>query len=202
MWNDHTTLNFNHTNKRCYHTIGVNIIYFNDFFLSHHLMFDHINLNMICVHHVWSNFKSLITPSEFWSHHRHFVHTIRCNSHYTLFVTPTRYVHTVCVWSYQNSMIYTIESKSHQIVLFTRVTCFTPRLYNHTEVVRVHTRNEFIHTEIEQTILYSIHITLHQMISYSKLSEDCLRSPKLRSTDSVNPRSVLSRVRPRYRHLL
>ena len=66
-------------------------------------------------------------------------------------------------------MIYTIESESHQIVLFTRVTCFTPRLYDHTEVVRVHTRNEFIHTEIEQTILYSIHITLHQIISYSKL---------------------------------
>ena len=30
----------------------------------------------------------------------------------------------------------------------------------------------------------------------------CLSSAKLRSTDSVNPRSVLSRVRPRYRHLL
>jgi hypothetical protein len=30
----------------------------------------------------------------------------------------------------------------------------------------------------------------------------CLSSAKLRSTDSVNPRAVLSRVRPRYRHLL
>jgi hypothetical protein len=30
----------------------------------------------------------------------------------------------------------------------------------------------------------------------------CLNSAKLRSTDSVNPRTVLSRVRPRYRHLL
>jgi hypothetical protein len=66
-------------------------------------------------------------------------------------------------------MMYTIESESHQIVLFTRVTWSTPRLYDHTEVVRVHTRNKFIHTEIEQTILYSIHITLHQVISYSKL---------------------------------
>ena len=31
---------------------------------------------------------------------------------------------------------------------------------------------------------------------------ECLSSAKLRSTDSVNPRAVLSRVRPRYRHLL
>jgi hypothetical protein len=30
----------------------------------------------------------------------------------------------------------------------------------------------------------------------------CLSSANLRSTDSVNPRAVLSRVRPRYRHLL
>jgi hypothetical protein len=30
----------------------------------------------------------------------------------------------------------------------------------------------------------------------------CLSSAKLRSTDSVNPRAVLSRVRPRCRHLL
>jgi hypothetical protein len=30
----------------------------------------------------------------------------------------------------------------------------------------------------------------------------CLGSAKIRSTDSVNPRAVLSRVRPRYRHLL
>ena len=28
---------------------------------------------------------------------------------------------------------------------------------------------------------------------------ECLSSVKLRSTDSVNPRAVLSRVRPRYR---
>ena len=66
-------------------------------------------------------------------------------------------------------MMYTIESESHQIVLFTRVIWFTPRLYDHTEVVHVHTRNKFIHTEIEQTIPYSILITLHQVISYSKL---------------------------------
>jgi hypothetical protein len=32
--------------------------------------------------------------------------------------------------------------------------------------------------------------------------EHCLSSAKLRSTDSVNPRAVLSRVRPRYRPLL
>ena len=32
--------------------------------------------------------------------------------------------------------------------------------------------------------------------------QHCLSSAKLRSTDSVNPRAVLSRVRPRYRHLL
>jgi hypothetical protein len=30
----------------------------------------------------------------------------------------------------------------------------------------------------------------------------CLSPAKLRSTDSVNPRAVLSRVRPRYRPLL
>ena len=62
-----------------------------------------------------------------------------------------------------------MESGSHRIVLSTRVTCFTLKLYLHTEVVHVHTRNKFIHTEIEQTIPYSIHITLHQVISYSKL---------------------------------
>ena len=111
----------------------------------------------------WSHHK------HFSSHHRHFVHTIRCGSHHTRCVTPTRYDHTVFVCSYQDSMMYTIESESHQIVLFTRVIWFTPRLYDHTEVVHVHTRNKFIHTEIEQTILYSIHITLHQVISYSKL---------------------------------
>jgi hypothetical protein len=32
--------------------------------------------------------------------------------------------------------------------------------------------------------------------------EPCLSPAKLRSTDSVNPRAVLSRVRPRYRPLL
>jgi hypothetical protein len=54
-------------------------------------------------------------------------------------------------------MIYTTESGSHQIVLFTRVICFTPRLYDHTEVVRVHTKNKFIHTEIEHTVQYPHH---------------------------------------------
>jgi hypothetical protein len=40
-------------------------------------------------------------------------------------------------------------------------------------------------------------------LSYAPWSEGgCLSSAKLRSTDSVNPRAVLSRVRPRYRHLL
>jgi hypothetical protein len=34
------------------------------------------------------------------------------------------------------------------------------------------------------------------------LNSLCLSSAKFRSTDSVNPRAVLSRVRPRYRHLL
>jgi hypothetical protein len=43
----------------------------------------------------------------------------------------------------------TIESGSHQIVWATRVTGFTPRLCLHTEVVHVHTRNKFIHTEIQ-----------------------------------------------------
>ncbi len=33
-------------------------------------------------------------------------------------------------------------------------------------------------------------------------AKKCLSSAKLRSTDSVSPRAVLSRVRPRYRHLL
>ena len=37
-------------------------------------------------------------------------------------------------------------------------------------------------------------------LSYAPWSEGgCLSSAKLRSTDSVNPRAVLSRVRPRYR---
>ncbi len=75
----------------------------------------------------------------------------------------------LCTHTYQKSVMDTIESESHRIVLFTRVTWFTPRLYDHTEVVHVRTRNKFIHTEMEQTILYSIHITLHQVISYSKL---------------------------------
>ena len=35
----------------------------------------------------------------------------------------------------------------------------------------------------------------------TRLSSRCLSSVKLRSTDSVNPRAVLSRVRPCYRHL-
>ena len=111
----------------------------------------------------WSHHKTC------WSHHRHFVHTIRCASHHIPWVTPARYHHTVFVCSYQGSMNNTMESGSHRIVLSTRVTCFTPKLYLHTEVVHVHTRNKFIHTEIEQTIQYSIHITLHQVISYSKL---------------------------------
>ena len=40
-------------------------------------------------------------------------------------------------------------------------------------------------------------------LSYAPWSEGgCLSSAKLRSTDSVNPRAVLSRVLPRYRPLL
>jgi hypothetical protein len=40
-------------------------------------------------------------------------------------------------------------------------------------------------------------------LKYAPWSEGgCLSSAKLRSTDSVNPRAVLWRVRPRYRHLL
>jgi hypothetical protein len=41
------------------------------------------------------------------------------------------------------------------------------------------------------------------VLSYAPWSKGgCLSSAKLRSTDSVNPRAVLSRVRPRYRPLL
>ena len=40
-------------------------------------------------------------------------------------------------------------------------------------------------------------------LKYAPWSEGgCLSSATLRSTDGVNPRAVLSRVRPRYRHLL
>jgi hypothetical protein len=40
-------------------------------------------------------------------------------------------------------------------------------------------------------------------LRYAPWSEGgCLRPVKLRSTDNINPRAVLSRVRPRYRHLL
>jgi hypothetical protein len=40
-------------------------------------------------------------------------------------------------------------------------------------------------------------------LRYAPWSEGgCLSPAKLRSTDSVNPRAVLSRVRPRYRPLL
>jgi hypothetical protein len=40
-------------------------------------------------------------------------------------------------------------------------------------------------------------------LRYAPWSEGgCLSPAKLRSTDSVNRRAVLSRVRPRYRHLL
>jgi hypothetical protein len=39
-------------------------------------------------------------------------------------------------------------------------------------------------------------------IKARKYTYACLSSAKLRSTDSVNPRAVLSRVLPRYRHLL
>ena len=171
MWRHHTTLNFNHTEKWCYHTIfGVNIYLFQHICLitpfdvwSHHLELGYLNITCDQTVHCWSHHKTCS------SHHRHFVHTIRCASHHIPCVTPARYHHTVFVWSYQGSMNYTIESGSHRIVLSTRVTWFTPRLYLHTEVVHVHTRNKFIHTEIEQTIPYSIHITLHQVISYSKL---------------------------------
>ena len=38
--------------------------------------------------------------------------------------------------------------------------------------------------------------------SWGGMGRACLSSAKLRSTDSVNPRAVLSRVRPRCRHLL
>ncbi len=110
MPSDHTTLNFNHTEKWCYHTInGVNIIYFNDFFFITPL-------------EAWSHQLGLtsvtITCDQILnccSHHKNFNHTIdiRCRSHHTPFVTPTRYVHTVFVCSYQNSMMYTIESESH-----------------------------------------------------------------------------------------
>jgi hypothetical protein len=43
---------------------------------------------------------------------------------------------------------------------------------------------------------------LGKQIQYVIACPQCLSSAKLRSTDSVNPRAVLSRVCPRYRHLL
>ena len=143
------------------HHFGVNIYLFQHICLitpfdvwSHHLELGSVTITCDGTVYCWSHHKTCS------SHHRHFVHTIRCASHHIPCVTPARYHHTVFVWSYQDSMNHTIESGSHRIVLSTRVTWFTPRLYLHTEVVHVHTRNKFIHTEIEQTIPYSIHITL------------------------------------------
>jgi hypothetical protein len=61
-----------------------------------------------------------------------------------------------------------------------------------------------IFVEITTTIDFKSQVIV--MLAYLSLkcapwSEGgCLSSAKLRSTDSVNPRAVLSRVRPRYRH--
>ncbi len=53
-------------------------------------------------------------------------------------------------------------------------------------------------TDIDSKLLRYPYLSL----SYAPWSEGgCLSSAKLRSTDSVNPRAVLSRVRPRYRPL-
>ena len=53
-------------------------------------------------------------------------------------------------------------------------------------------------TDIDSKLRYP-----YLSLSYAPWSEGgCLSSAKLRSTDSVNPRAVLSRVRPRYRPLL
>ena len=50
-------------------------------------------------------------------------------------------------------------------------------------------------TDIDSKLRYP-----YLSLSYAPWSEGgCLSSAKLRSTDSVNPRAVLSRVRPRYR---
>ena len=43
-------------------------------------------------------------------------------------------------------------------------------VYVHTQVVWVHIRNKFYHTEIEKIILYGKNITLNQVSSYSKLA--------------------------------
>ena len=55
-------------------------------------------------------------------------------------------------------------------------------------------------------LLISIPSYRYVSLSVSKLCflerGGCLTSAKLGSTDSVNPRSVISRVRPRYRPLL
>ena len=63
-----------------------------------------------------------------------------------------------------------------------------PRLVQDTAVINTHT----------------VIVTLAYLsLSYAPWSEGgCLSSAKIRSTDSVNPRAVLSRVRPRSRHLL
>ena len=53
-------------------------------------------------------------------------------------------------------------------------------------------------TDIDSKLRYP-----YLSLSYAPWSEGgCLSSAKLRSTDSVNPRAVLSRVLPRYRPLL
>ena len=129
--------------------------------LSHHLWCEHLFIsthlfdhtiwclitpkgNMFPTHHVWSNCEV--------------DHTIRISYH-TIDILFTSYV-----------VHHTIHLVSHQQGTIIPYLCaHTKRLYDHTEVVHVHTRNKFIHTEMEQTILYSIHITLHHVISYSKL---------------------------------
>ena len=106
MWRHHTTLNFDHTEKWCHHTIfGVNIIYFSSFFWSHHLMFDHTTWDMdnrpsrviklYIVDHTtrlaYHTIDILFTPYVV-------NHTIYLVSHQQGTIIPYLCVHTKTVW--------------------------------------------------------------------------------------------------------
>jgi hypothetical protein len=101
---------------------------------------------------------------RFHSHHRvcftlHTgIHTNRIGSYHTFVFIPKQYV-----MYYRKS--FTSDCLIHKSYLIH--TMWVDVL---TQVVRVHTRNKFIHTEIEQFILYGNHITLIQVSSHSKLA--------------------------------
>jgi len=66
--------------------------------------------------------------------------------------------------------MYYRKSFTPDILIHTSYLIHTIWVHVHNQVVRVHTRNKFTRTAIEQSILYGKNITLNQVSSYSKLA--------------------------------